>query len=94
VITEVFRRISTVRRVDDQDFSGIGFLFLSLGFIREILLPIPMELVPPVSGVVLYCIFWTVIVLYYYYYFIYSVFDLFYSFSLSYTHLVVRTWRD
>jgi hypothetical protein len=36
------------------------------------MLPIPMELAPPVSGVIFYCIFWTVIVLYYYYYFIYS----------------------
>jgi hypothetical protein len=36
------------------------------------LLPIPMELAPPVSGVVFYCIFWNVIVLHYYYYFIYS----------------------
>jgi hypothetical protein len=35
------------------------------------LLPIPMELAPPVLGVVFICIFWTAIVLYYYYCFIY-----------------------
>jgi hypothetical protein len=55
-----------------------------------------MELAPPVSGVVLYCIFWIVIVLYYYYYyyFVYPVIELFYSFSLLYARLVARTWRD
>jgi hypothetical protein len=53
-----------------------------------------MELAPPVSGVVFFYIFWTIIVLYYYYFFVYSVIALFYSFSLSYTRLVVRTWRD
>jgi hypothetical protein len=31
-----------------------------------------MELAPPVSDVVFYCIFWTVIVLNNYYYFVYS----------------------
>jgi hypothetical protein len=30
----------------------------------------------------------------YYYYFIYSVINLFYTFSISYVRLVVRTWRD
>jgi hypothetical protein len=30
----------------------------------------------------------------YYYYFVYSVFGLFYSFSLPYARLVVRTWRN
>jgi hypothetical protein len=73
------------------DLSGIGFLFLFLGFIERFLLPIPMELAPSVSGVVFYCIFWTVIVLYYYYYFVYPVIKLFYSFSLSYARLVIRT---
>jgi hypothetical protein len=61
---------------------------------ERFLLPIPMELAPSVSGVVLYCIFWTVIVLYYYYYFVYSILDLFYSFSLLYARLVMRAWRD
>jgi hypothetical protein len=65
--------------------------YFFLWVLFERLLPIPMELAPPVSGVVLYCIFWTVIVLYYYYCFVYSVFNLFYSFSLSYARLVVRT---
>jgi heme/copper-type cytochrome/quinol oxidase subunit 2 len=47
-----------------------------------------MELAPSVSGVVFFCIFWTVIVLFI------LKFILFYSFSLSYARLVVRTWRD
>jgi heme/copper-type cytochrome/quinol oxidase subunit 2 len=52
------------------------------------LLPIPMELAPPVSGVVFICIFWTAIVLFI------VRFVLLYSFRLSYARLVVRTWRD
>jgi hypothetical protein len=59
------------------------------------LLPIPMELAPPMSALyfilvtldcycfvllLLFCLFWD---------FLY-----FYSFSLSYARLVVRTWRD
>jgi hypothetical protein len=70
--------------------SDIGFFFWGVLFER-FLLPIPVELAPPVSGVVLDYIFWTVIVLYYYYYFVYSVFDLIYSFSLLYIRLVMRT---
>jgi hypothetical protein len=70
------------------------FYFFLCVLFERFLLPIPMELAPPVSGVVLYSIFWTVIVLYYYYYFVYYVIELFYSFSLSYARLIVRTWRD
>jgi hypothetical protein len=70
-----------------------GFCFFLWILFERFLLPIPMELAPSVPGVVLYCIFWTVIVLYYYY-FVYSIFDLFYLFSLPYVRLVVRTWRD
>jgi hypothetical protein len=71
-----------------------GFCFFFWVLFERFLLSIPMELAPPVSGVVLYCIFWTDIILYYYYCFVYSIFELFYSFSLSYARLVVRTWRD
>jgi hypothetical protein len=33
VISEVLRRISTVKRVDDRTYRASGFWFLSLGFI-------------------------------------------------------------
>jgi hypothetical protein len=65
-----------------------GFCFFLWVLFERFLLPIPMELAPLVSGVVSYCVFWMYIVLYYYYCFVYSVFDLFYSFSLPYTRLV------
>jgi hypothetical protein len=57
VISEVFRRINTVRRVVYLDLSVIGFFisFFEVLF-EKFLLPILMELAPSVSGVILYCI--------------------------------------
>jgi hypothetical protein len=49
-----------------------GFYFFLWVLFERFLLSIPMELAPPVSDIVPYCIFWTVIVLYYYYCFVYS----------------------
>jgi hypothetical protein len=54
-----------------------------------------MELVPAYVGVVFSLFILDCMVMYsYYYYFVYSVIALFYSFSLPYARLVVRTWRD
>jgi hypothetical protein len=66
--------------------SFFGFLF------ERFLLPIPMELAPPVSGVVLYCILFCIIIIIIVLFIL--RFILFYSFSLSYACLVVRTWQD
>jgi hypothetical protein len=37
-----------------------GFCFFLRVLFERFLLPISMELAPPVSGVVSYCVFWTV----------------------------------
>jgi hypothetical protein len=55
-----------------------------------------MVLAPPVSGVVFICIFWTVLfcIIIIIVLFILGFTLHFYSLSLSYARLVVRTWRD
>jgi hypothetical protein len=54
-----------------------------------------MELAPAYVGVVFSLFILDCMVMHsYYYYFVYSVIALFYSFSLPYVRLVVRTWRD
>jgi hypothetical protein len=54
-----------------------------------------MELAPAYVGVVFSLFILDCMVMHsYYYYFVYSVIALFYSFSLPYARLVVRTWRD
>jgi hypothetical protein len=64
--------------------SFFGFLF------ERFLLPIPMELVPLVLGVVLYCILFYIIIIVSFI----LRFILFYSFSLLYARLIVCTLRD
>jgi hypothetical protein len=64
-----------------------GFCFFLWVLFERFLLPIPMELAPPVSGVVLYYILFCIIIIVLFI----LRFILFYSFSLSYARLVVRT---
>jgi hypothetical protein len=95
VISEVLRRISTVRRVDDYDLSGIGFLVSFFGlYLRDF--ATHSDGVSPAG--VWRCIYLYILdcfVLYYYYCFVYSgIYFIFMSLSLSYARLVVRTWRD
>jgi hypothetical protein len=78
----------------DQDPSVIKFLFFLLGFYLRGLLSIPMESAPPILALYFTVYSGLYIILYYNYYFVYSVFRLFYSFSLPYTRLVMRTWRN
>jgi hypothetical protein len=73
-----------------------GFCFFLWVLFERFLLPIPMELAPSMSGVVLYCIFWTVycfVLLLLLFCFILK-YILFYSFSLPYARLIVRMWQD
>jgi hypothetical protein len=49
------------------------------------LLPIPMEVAPPMSALYLSVLFWTAIVLYYYYCFVYC------GIFLIFIHLAFRT---
>jgi hypothetical protein len=95
VISKVLRRISTVRRVDDYDLSGIGFLVSFFGlYLRDF--ATHSDGVSP-AGVrrciylyILDCYCFVLLLLFYLFW------DLlyFYSLSLSYARLVVRTWRD
>jgi hypothetical protein len=72
-----------------------GFLFLSLGFIREIFATHSDGVSPAgVGGCILLCIldcilFCIIIIILFI-----LRFTLFYSLSHSYARLVVRTWRD
>jgi hypothetical protein len=67
-----------------------GFCFFLWVLFERFLLPIPIKFVPPVSGVVSYCVFWTV------YCFVYSAFELFYSFTyvvgLNTPNLILYFW--
>jgi hypothetical protein len=49
-----------VSRVVGYDPSGFEFYFFLLGFYLRDLLPIPMELAPPMQALYTLCSFWTV----------------------------------
>jgi hypothetical protein len=76
-------------RVVDYDPLGFEFYFFLLGFYLRGFAAHSDVASPADVGIVL-CF----VTLDYIYCFVYSVFDLFYSFSLLYARLVVRTWRD
>jgi hypothetical protein len=70
-----------------------GFCFFLWVLFERFLLPIPMELAPPESCIILYCIFWTV------YYFVFLLlfclfWDLFYFINLAFRTHVSSCVRD
>jgi hypothetical protein len=85
-----------VSRVVDYDPSYFEFYFFLLGFyLRDFIAHSDGASTANVGVVFLFCYSGLYTILYYYYYyyyyFVYSVIDLFYSFSLPYACLVVCT---
>jgi hypothetical protein len=69
-------------------------LLILLGFYLRDFATHSDGVIPADVGVTFLLCYFGLYIILYYYYFIYSMIVLFYSFSLLYARLVVRTWQD